>query len=234
MMPESTISIFVNSTSGPTTFMQSSTGRDHDAGQRPAAEEQRGGDGGEGAGGGELADEEQQEAEARVLGHVAGDELGLGDRHVERRLGQLGLDGDQEDQEARRTGVRMYGLPMPSKPKISPSFCARHDALHVERAGLDDDADRRPGPSAARRRSAGRRPAGRRSASTCWPTPSRPSGCRSPRARRQAEDEEDAGLEVGEDRRRARTARPRRSGTTVSTHDERRERGRSAGRRRRG
>ena len=66
-----------------------------EAGQVPPAEEQRGGDGGEGAGRGELADEEQQEPEARVLGHVAGDDLGLGDRHVERRLGQLGLHGDR-------------------------------------------------------------------------------------------------------------------------------------------
>ena len=55
-------------------------------------------------GGGELGDEEQQEPEARVLGHVAGDELGLGDRHVERGLGELGLHGDEEDDEARRTG----------------------------------------------------------------------------------------------------------------------------------
>ena len=52
------------------------------------------------AGGGELADEEEQEPDAGVLGHVAGDELGLGHRHVERRLGELGLRGDEEDQEA--------------------------------------------------------------------------------------------------------------------------------------
>ena len=41
--------------------------------------------------GAELADEEEQEPEAGVLDHVAGDELALGDRHVERRLGELGL-----------------------------------------------------------------------------------------------------------------------------------------------
>ena len=46
----------------------------------------------------------KQEAEAGVLGHVAGDELGLGHRHVERRLGQLGLRGDEEDARSRRTG----------------------------------------------------------------------------------------------------------------------------------
>ena len=50
--------------------------------------------------GAELADEEEQEPEARVLDHVAGDELALGDGHVERRLGELGLRGDEEQDEA--------------------------------------------------------------------------------------------------------------------------------------
>ena len=35
---------------------------------------------------------------------VAGDELGLGHRHVERGLGQLGLGGDEEDEEADELG----------------------------------------------------------------------------------------------------------------------------------
>ena len=59
---------------------------------------------GEGEGGGELGHEEEQEAEAGVLDLVAADDLGLGHRHVERGLGQLGLHGGQEDEEARRTG----------------------------------------------------------------------------------------------------------------------------------
>ena len=50
--------------------------------------------------GAELADEEEQEAEARVLDHVAGDELALGHRHVERRLRELGLRRDEEEAEA--------------------------------------------------------------------------------------------------------------------------------------
>ncbi len=51
------------------------------------------------AGGRELTDEEQQEPEPAVLGEVAGDDLGLGDRHVEGRLCQLGLRRDQEHDE---------------------------------------------------------------------------------------------------------------------------------------
>ena len=50
--------------------------------------------------GAELADEEEEEAEAGVLDHVAGDELALGDGHVERRLGELGLRRDEEEEEA--------------------------------------------------------------------------------------------------------------------------------------
>ena len=74
-----------NSTIGPSTFRKSASSVE--PGQAPAAEEQRGGDGRRSAGGAELAHEEEQEPEARVLGHVAGHELGLGDRHVERRSG---------------------------------------------------------------------------------------------------------------------------------------------------
>ena len=50
--------------------------------------------------GAELADEEEEEAEAGVLDHVAGDELALGDGHVERRLRELGLRRDEEEDEA--------------------------------------------------------------------------------------------------------------------------------------
>ena len=37
--------------------------------------------------------------------------------------------------------VRMNGLPMPPKPKISPSACACTMPCRLMRAGLDDDAD---------------------------------------------------------------------------------------------
>ena len=88
------------STSGPSTFGQVAV---VDAGDRPAAEEERGGERRERERGAELADEEEEEAEARVLDHVAGDELALGDGHVERRLRELGLRGDEEERRSRRT-----------------------------------------------------------------------------------------------------------------------------------
>ena len=100
--------------------------------------------------------------------------------------------------------VRMNGLPMPSKPKISPSAWARDDALQVEGAGLDDDADDGEhqrqlvgdelagGPQAADERVlVGRRPAGDEDADH--------------RERRHGQGEEDAGVEVRRIRRRART-----------------------------
>ncbi len=113
---------------------------DADERHRPAAEEHRGREGGERAGSGELADEEEQEAEAAVLGEVAGDELGLGDGHVERRLCELGLGGDQEDDEGDelREDVRVAE----AAPAEDRAFVLRDDdLLHVQRAGLDDHAD---------------------------------------------------------------------------------------------
>ena len=92
--------ILTNSTSGPSTVGRGAvhaTGTDQPPRNSVAASA------GERERGAELADEEEQEAEARVLDHVAGDELGLGDRHVERRLGELGLGRDHEQREARRT-----------------------------------------------------------------------------------------------------------------------------------
>src|SRR5207253_6954252 len=67
---------------------------------RPATEEQGGRERGERERGTELADEEKQEAQARVLHHVTGHELRFRDRHVERRLGELGLRGHHEQREA--------------------------------------------------------------------------------------------------------------------------------------
>src|SRR5205809_743334 len=67
---------------------------------RPATEEKGGRERGERERGTELADEKEQEAKACVLDHVAGHELRFRDRHVERRLGELGLRGHHEQREA--------------------------------------------------------------------------------------------------------------------------------------
>ena len=106
----------------------------------PAAEEQHAGDQAEHADGGELGDEEDEEAEARVLGHVARHELALGDRHVERRLGELGLDGDHEDQEADELGEQVRVADAVPAEDLA-GVLRQHDALHVQRAGLDDHAE---------------------------------------------------------------------------------------------
>ena len=193
-MRKPTSIILANSTSGPTMFMTSSSRSTN--GHRPAAEEQRGGDGGEGAGGGELADEEQQEPQAGVLGDVAGDDLGLGHRHVERGLGELGLGGDEEDGEADdlRDDERVADA---VEAEDLTLVLGRHDALQVERAGLDHHADdgehhrQLVGDQLAGRAQAtdervlvGRRPPGDEDADH--------------RHRRQAHGQEDAGVEVGE------------------------------------
>src|SRR6056297_3471932 len=106
----------------------------------PAAEEQHRGEQREDAGGGELGDEEDQETEARVLGHVARHEFGFGDRHVERRLGQLGLHGDHEDQEPDELGEDVR-VPDAAPTEDLPGVLGDHDLLQVHRAGLDDHAD---------------------------------------------------------------------------------------------
>ena len=111
-------------------------------GQRPAAEEQRGGDGGEGERGPELTDEEEQEAEPRVLDHVAGDELALRHRHVERRLRELGLRRDQEEaepDELREDEREADAAP----PEDRPGALRQHDPLQAHRAGLDDHTHHR-------------------------------------------------------------------------------------------
>src|SRR3546814_15189019 len=115
-----------------------------DEGHGPAAEEHRGGDGGEGAGGGELADEEQQEPDAGVLRHVAGDDLGLGDGHVEGRLRQLGLGGREEHQET--DDLRDDERVADAAPAADTALVlGGDDALQGEWAGLDEQ------PSSAKR-----------------------------------------------------------------------------------
>ena len=51
---------------------------------------------------GVLGEQEEGEAQAGVLGPGAHDELGVGDRHVERRPLQLGHGRDEEDDGARQ------------------------------------------------------------------------------------------------------------------------------------
>ena len=62
----------------------------------PAAEEQRDDDHGHDGQPGVLVQEEHAEAHARVLGAVAGDQLGLGLGQVEGAAVQLGDGGDVE------------------------------------------------------------------------------------------------------------------------------------------
>ena len=81
-----------------------------------------------------------QEAEAGVLDLVAGDELGLGDRHVERRLGELGLHGGEEDEEADELGEDER-VAEADEAEDRAVGLGVDDAVQVERAGLDDHAD---------------------------------------------------------------------------------------------
>ena len=117
-------------------------GIDVEAGEVPAAEEQRGRDGGERAHRRELADEEQQEPQAGVLGDVAGDQLGFGDRHVERGLGELGLAGDQEHAEPDDLGEEERAADRFPTEDLAVGLHPHH-LLQVERLGLDDHADHR-------------------------------------------------------------------------------------------
>src|SRR5215204_2815421 len=113
-----------------------------DVRDRPAAEEQRGGEPGEREGGAELADEEEQEPEAGVLDHVAGHQLALGHRHVERRLGALGLGGDEAEHEADDLGEdKRVADTVP--PEDRAVLLRLDDALEAHRARHHDDADDR-------------------------------------------------------------------------------------------
>ena len=67
----------------------------------PAAEEQHGGQRGDHDDADVLGEQEEREPQAGVLGHVAEHQLGVGDRHVERRPPDLGQPGDEEDQHRR-------------------------------------------------------------------------------------------------------------------------------------
>ena len=66
-----------------------------------AAEEERHDDGRHGDGVHELGQEEQAEADGRVLGVEAADQLRVRLGEVEGRPGQLGRDGDHEEDEGQ-------------------------------------------------------------------------------------------------------------------------------------
>ena len=131
-----------NSTNGPSDVGRERVARRVEEGQRPPAEEQRGRERGERERGAELADEEEEEAEAGVLDHVAGDELGLGDGHVEGRLGQLRLRRDHEQREADelREDQRQAD---PTETEDLAVALELDDPLQVHRPGLHDDTDDR-------------------------------------------------------------------------------------------
>ena len=75
-----------------------------------------------------------------VLDHVARDQLRLGDRHVERRLGELGLRRDHEEEEADELGED-EGVADATESEDRAVLLDVHDALQVHRAGLDHHAD---------------------------------------------------------------------------------------------
>src|SRR5680860_264824 len=113
-----------------------------DAGNRPAAQEQRRCQCGEGERGAELADEEEEEAEARVLDHVAGHELALGDGHVEGCLRELRLCRDQEQGEAHELGEdERVADEVPAEDRAV--LLGADDALEAHRVRLHDHTDDR-------------------------------------------------------------------------------------------
>src|SRR5215216_6440245 len=116
--------------------------RVRDVRDRPAAEEQRGGEPGEREGGAELADEEEEKPEAGVLDHVSGHELALGHRHVEWSLGQLGLGGDEEEHEADDLGEDER-VPDAVPAEDGPVLLLLDDPLQAHRARHHDHADDR-------------------------------------------------------------------------------------------
>ena len=67
----------------------------------PAAEEQHRGEGRHDHDPRVLGEQEEREPQAGVLGHVAEDQLGVGDRHVERRPADLGEAGHEEHDQSR-------------------------------------------------------------------------------------------------------------------------------------
>ena len=93
-----------------------------DAGDRPAAEEERRGERRERERGAELADEEEEEPEAGVLDHVAGDELGLSATGMSNGVWVSSACAATRNRKKPTNCVRMYGFPKKSTPKIEP-FC---------------------------------------------------------------------------------------------------------------
>jgi len=94
----------------------------------PATHEQSGSQEGENIRGSEFADEEQQESEARVFRHVAGHEFRFSDRHIERCHRQLGLNGDEEDEQSNDLGEEV-GVAEAAEAEDKPPMREYFDAL---------------------------------------------------------------------------------------------------------
>ena len=90
----------------------------------PAAEVERGGERRERERGAELADEEEEEAEAGVLDHVPGHELGLPATGMSNGVGVSSAWAATRNRKNPTNCVRMYGFPKKSIPNIVPFGCA--------------------------------------------------------------------------------------------------------------
>ena len=85
-------------------------------------------------------EKEKEKTKPGVLSHITSNEFRFGNGHVERRLRQLGLRSDEEQEEPHelRDDERVAE---PVHAEDGAAGLGVHDALHVEGAGLDDHAD---------------------------------------------------------------------------------------------
>ena len=121
---------------------------------------------------GVLGEEEHREGHARVLDHVAGDDLRLAFHHVERVA--VGLGDDRRSRNRRRRSAAAAansrtGSSGQSAAKVAPAL-PHHDVGHVHRAAESPSAQRPArSPSRSRRRpSAPRRAARREKRTSSW------------------------------------------------------------------
>jgi hypothetical protein len=114
--------------------------RQVDARQRlPATEEQHDDEAGHQHHARVLGEQEHGELDAGVLGDVAEHELGVTDGHVERRSGELGERGEEEDREAER--LREHVPQADAGAEDVGGLLRLDDADERERAGLQRDRD---------------------------------------------------------------------------------------------